>query len=129
MTDVVIERLRGAIDGYLRQLAQEVPDLSRVGDGRDVLGPVAGRSESEDVEIDLDRYSEDLLQRWLEGAGALKKNHTMDDYRAAVEGLEVAKEDGPDGEPLDWHTLRRTDPDLDELNALAKQLGIRYVIL
>lgn len=70
MTDVVIERLRGAIDGYLRQFAQEVPGLSHVGDGRDVLGPVAGRSESEDVEIGLDRYSEDLLQRWLESAGA-----------------------------------------------------------
>ena len=31
-----------------------------------MLGPVAGRTETEDVEIGLDRYSEDLLQEWLE---------------------------------------------------------------
>ena len=60
--------LRRAIDGYLRQLAQEVPRLSG-GEGRTVLGPVAGRTEVEDVEIGLDRYSEDLLQRWLEECG------------------------------------------------------------
>ncbi len=59
---------RRAIDGYLRQLAQEVPRLSG-GEGRAVLGPVAGRTEVEDVEIGLDRYSEDLLQRWLEECG------------------------------------------------------------
>ncbi len=70
MNDGANERLRGAIDGYLRQLAEEVPRLRGRGEGREVLGPVAGRIESEDVEIGLDRYSEDLLQRWLEGAGA-----------------------------------------------------------
>jgi fructose-1,6-bisphosphatase/inositol monophosphatase family enzyme len=70
MTGPAIERLGAAIDGYLRQLALEVPGLGREGGGRDVLGPVAGRDEREDVEIGLDRYSEDLLQRWLEGAGA-----------------------------------------------------------
>ena len=60
-----LDAFRRAIDGYLRQLAREVPRLSG-GEGRAVLGPVAGRAEVEDVEIGLDRYSEDLLQRWLE---------------------------------------------------------------
>jgi fructose-1,6-bisphosphatase/inositol monophosphatase family enzyme len=65
-----LDALRGAIDGYLRQLAREVPRLRSEGAGRDVLGPVAGRSEAEDVEIGLDRFSEDLLQDWLERSGA-----------------------------------------------------------
>ena len=64
-----------AIDGYLRQLAREVPSL-RGGEGRAVLGPVAGRAEVEDVEIGLDRYSEDLLQRWLEECGVDVELHS-----------------------------------------------------
>ena len=68
--DPALDALRSAIDGYLRQLAVEVPRLRDEGQGRDVLGPVAGRSESEDVEIGLDRFSEDLLQDWLERSGA-----------------------------------------------------------
>ena len=44
--------------------------------------------------IDTHQHLWDIEQfelPWLEGAGALKKNHTMDDYRAAVEGLDVAR--------------------------------------
>jgi fructose-1,6-bisphosphatase/inositol monophosphatase family enzyme len=67
--DPALEALRSALDGYLRQLALEVPRLRDEGWGRDVLGPVAGRTESEDVEIGLDRFSEDLLQEWLERCG------------------------------------------------------------
>lgn len=65
-----MSRLRAAVDGYLRQLAEEVPRLREGGKGRDVLGPVAGRTETEDVEIGLDRFSEDLLEEWLQKAGA-----------------------------------------------------------
>lgn len=44
--------------------------------------------------IDTHQHLWDIEQfqlPWLEGAGPLKKNHTMDDYLAAVDGLDVAK--------------------------------------
>lgn len=44
--------------------------------------------------IDTHQHLWDIEQfqlPWLEGAGPLNKNHTMDDYLAAVDGLDVAK--------------------------------------
>ncbi len=44
--------------------------------------------------IDTHQHLWDIEQfdlPWLEGAGPLKKNHTMDDYLAAIEGLDVVK--------------------------------------
>ncbi len=44
--------------------------------------------------IDTHQHQWDIEQfelPWLEGASPLNKNHTMDDYLAAVDGLEVAK--------------------------------------
>lgn len=70
-----LDAVSRAVDGYLRQLAAEVPGLSG-GEGRAVLGPVAGRSREEDEEIELDRYSEDLLEHWLARFGADVEIHS-----------------------------------------------------
>ena len=44
--------------------------------------------------VDTHQHLWDIQQfdlPWVEGAGPLKKNHTMDDYLATVDGLDVAK--------------------------------------
>jgi fructose-1,6-bisphosphatase/inositol monophosphatase family enzyme len=60
--------LRRALDGYLREVVAEVWRLCTEDTGRRVLGLVAGRPESEDVEIGIDRFCEDLLEKWLKTA-------------------------------------------------------------
>ena len=80
MSDGELRAIQMAIDGYLRQLACEVPRMDP-GEGRSVLGPVAGRQEVEDVEIGLDRYSEDLLESWLEKHGADVEVHSEHSLR------------------------------------------------
>ena len=80
MSSQSLDAIGRAVDGYLRQLAREVPELGS-GEGRSVLGPVAGRPEDEDVEIGLDRYSEDLLERWLGDCGADVEVHSEHSVR------------------------------------------------
>ncbi len=80
MSTGALDVIARAVDGYLRQLAREVPGLG-AGEGRSVLGPVAGRAEAEDVEIGLDRYSEDLLERWLGDCGADVEVHSEHSLR------------------------------------------------
>ncbi|MBM3944925.1 MAG: hypothetical protein FJ317_05460, partial [SAR202 cluster bacterium] len=63
-----LDILRKALDGYLREVVEVVPRLRKQGEGRQVLGLVAGRSEGEDVEIGIDRLCEDTLEKWLKTA-------------------------------------------------------------
>ena len=60
------DKLFGYLDKYLRHLIIEVPKLDSSGFGRNTIGAVPGRQETEDVEIGLDKYSEDLLETFIE---------------------------------------------------------------
>ena len=57
------------IEEYLRDVALKVPSLVREGRGTEILGKVPGRPESEDVEVEVDRICDDLLDDHLRKAG------------------------------------------------------------
>ena len=59
------DKLFGYLDKYLRHLIIEVPKLDSSDFGRNTIGAVPGRKETEDVEIGLDKYSEDLLETFI----------------------------------------------------------------
>ena len=61
--------LLDCIESYLREVATQVPDLARRGKGAGVLGPVPGREAEEDVEIEVDRLCDDLLEQWCRKSG------------------------------------------------------------
>ena len=51
-------------------MALKVPALAKEGRGTEVLGHVPGRPESEDVEVEVDRICDDLLDDHLRAVGA-----------------------------------------------------------
>ena len=59
------DKLFGYLDKYLRHLIIEVPKLDSSDFGRNIIGAVPGRKEAEDVEIGLDKFSEDLLESYI----------------------------------------------------------------
>ena len=59
------DKLFGYLDKYLRHLIIEVPKLDSADFGRNIIGAVPGRKEAEDVEIGLDKFSEDLLETFI----------------------------------------------------------------
>ena len=59
----------------------EVPRLSSLDFGREIIGSVTGRTEEEDVEIVLDRFSEDLLEDWLRRSGSTIKLYSEHTHR------------------------------------------------
>ena len=59
------DKLFGYLDKYLRHLIIEVPKLDSADFGRNIIGAVPGRKEAEDVEIGLDKFSEDLLESYI----------------------------------------------------------------
>jgi len=72
--------LQQALDGYLREVVDLVWRIRTQDTGRRVLGLVAGRPESEDVEIGIDRLCEDLLEKWLKTSVAridLHSEHSL----------------------------------------------------
>ncbi|PZC41432.1 MAG: Fructose-1,6-bisphosphatase [Chloroflexi bacterium] len=60
-----LTKLTYHLDKYLRQLIIDIPQLDSSGFGRNTIGAVPGRQETEDVEIGLDKYSEDLLETFV----------------------------------------------------------------
>lgn len=64
-----LDSLVRAVEGYLREVVVHVLHMQRLGLGTEVLGPVPGRPESEDVEIGLDRSCQQVLERWLGATG------------------------------------------------------------
>ncbi|MAT08403.1 MAG: hypothetical protein ACJ0A8_02945 [Dehalococcoidia bacterium] len=64
------DKLFGYLDKYLRHLIIEVPKLDSSDFGRNTIGAVPGRKETEDVEIGLDKYSEDLLETFIKKSGS-----------------------------------------------------------
>ena len=61
--------LKTAMENHLREIAFKVPRLSREGKGVEVLGPVPGRPEDEDLEIGVDRVCEEVLESHLRSTG------------------------------------------------------------
>ena len=54
---------------YLRSVANHVLNLARRGRGMDILGAVPGRPPAEDVEIEVDRVCQGLLEQWCQETG------------------------------------------------------------
>ena len=77
-----LESLQQALDGYLREVVEVVWRVRSQESGRKVLGLVAGRPESEDVEIGIDRLCEDLLEKWLKTTNARIDLHSEHSLRA-----------------------------------------------
>jgi hypothetical protein len=87
-----------SIEAYLREVVAEVLALVSQGKGRGVLGAVPGRTPAEDVEIEVDRVCQELLERWCRKTGS---------------GMEIYSEHGvsrPSGINLDLQYLVSSDP-------------------
>lgn len=109
---------------------QFVDLLALMGDTADNVPGVPGIGEKTAVQL-VDEYGS--VEALIENAPNLKgkraregmTNHA-DDARLSKQLVTIRTDvelAGPDGEPLDWHTLRRTDPDLDEVAALFDEVG------
>ena len=61
--------LVSSLEDCLREVATRVAELEDQGQGTQVLGPVAGRSGAEDVEIEIDRVCDEIIDGWLRETG------------------------------------------------------------
>ena len=61
--------LAGPLEIYLRRVASQILDLARTGRGMDIVGAVPGRPPAEDVEIEVDRVCQGLLEQWCRETG------------------------------------------------------------
>jgi fructose-1,6-bisphosphatase/inositol monophosphatase family enzyme len=86
------------IETYLREVASTVLELAIKQEGGAVLGSVPGRPETEDVEIEVDRACQWLLEKWCRETGM---------------GIEVHSEHGisrPSGDEVELQYLLASDP-------------------
>ena len=109
---------------------QFVDLLALIGDTSDNVPGVPGIGEKTAVKL-IQAYGsvENLLDHADEVSGKRAKeglaNHA-DDARLSKALVTIRTDvdlSDDDGAPLDWHSLRRTDPDLDALNALFDEVG------
>ena len=102
------------MQGYLREVAATVCDMAGRGEGREVLGAVAGRPEQEDVEIGIDRVCDDLLEAWCRRSGLnfdIHSEHSLRRVNGAGERYLIATDpfDGSGlfsrGLPAEWWSV------------------------
>ena len=74
-----------ALETALKRISQEVLDQARQGLGRDVVGAVPGRPESEDVEIGIDSLCDEILLECLSAAGVTAQVYS--EHGADVVGI------------------------------------------
>jgi DNA polymerase-1 len=109
---------------------QFVDLLALIGDTSDNVPGVPGVGEKTAVKL-VDAYGD--VETIIEHAQDLKGKRAREGMTQHADDARLSKKlvtirtdvplDNADGEPLDWHTLRRTDPDLDEVNALFDEVG------
>ncbi|MEM1042594.1 MAG: DNA polymerase I [Bacteroidota bacterium] len=110
--------------------AQFIDLLALIGDTADNVPGVPGVGEKTAVAL-VQEYG--TVETIIEHAADLKgkraregmTNHA-DDARLSKQLVTIRTDvplAAPDGSPLDWHTLRRTDPDLGALEALFDEVG------
>ncbi|GAB5537127.1 MAG: DNA polymerase I [Rubricoccaceae bacterium] len=110
--------------------SQFIDLLALMGDSADNVPGVPGIGEKTAITL-IDTYGdvESLIEHAEELKGKRAREGMMnhaDDARLSRQLVTILTDvdiTGPDGEPLDWHTLRRTDPDMDVLNALYDRVG------
>ena len=104
--------------------------LALMGDSSDNVPGVPGIGEKTAVKL-IGEYGS--VEALIEHAGDLKGKRAREGMTEHADDARLSKElvtirtdvplAGPDGEDLDWHTLRRTDPDLDAVDALFDEVG------
>ncbi len=109
---------------------QFVDLLALMGDTADNVPGVPGIGEKTAVSLIADYGS---VENLIEHAGELSGKKAREGLTEHADKARLSKQlveiactldlVGPDGTPLDWHTLRRTDPDVAALNALFDELG------
>ena len=109
---------------------QFVDLLALMGDTADNVPGVPGIGEKTAVGLICDYGSvENLLEHAAEVKGKKAREGLTDHADDARLSKHLVCIDtsvpltGPDGGPLDWHTLRRTEPDLAAVNALFDEVG------
>ena len=110
--------------------AQFVDLLALIGDSSDNVPGVPGIGEKTAVKL-IEEYG--TVESLIEHAADLKGKRAREGMTSHADDARLSKQlvtiltdvelVGADGEPLDWHTLRRTDPDLDALDALFNEVG------
>ena len=110
--------------------AQFIDLLALIGDTSDNVPGVPGIGEKTAVTL-IQEYGD--VETIIEHAAELKGKRAREGMTEHAADARLSKQlvtirtDVPletaDGEPLDWHTLRRTDPDLDALDALFDEVG------
>lgn len=96
--DPTMNVLARSLETYLREVASKVLELARQGKGSAVLGAVPGRTAAEDVEIEVDRVCQELLENWCQRTGS---------------GMEIHSEHGvsrPSGNTVALQYLVASDP-------------------
>ena len=81
--------LSESIGGAVREVVDLVEDFRSEGRGREVLGLVPGRPESEDVEIGLDRACQDVIESWLNKLGLAIEIHSEHGLSRVGDTVEV----------------------------------------
>ena len=110
--------------------AQFVDLLALMGDTADNVPGVPGIGEKTAVTL-ISTYGS--VEALLEHAGDVSGKRAREGLTEHADDARLSKHlvrietavplTGPGGGPLDWHTLRRTDPDLDAVNALFDEVG------
>ena len=110
--------------------AQFVDLLALMGDVSDNVPGVPGIGEKTAVGL-IATYG--TVENLIEHASELKGKKAKEGLTDHADDARLSKHlvcidtnvpiAGPDGEPLDWHSLRRTEPDLDAVNALFDEVG------
>ena len=104
--------------------------LALMGDSSDNVPGVPGIGEKTAVKL-IDQYG--TVESLIEHAGDLKGKRAREGMTDHADDARLSKQlvtirtdvdlSDDSGEPLDWHTLRRTDPDLDAVDALFDRVG------
>ncbi|MEM0963191.1 MAG: DNA polymerase I [Bacteroidota bacterium] len=104
--------------------------LALIGDSSDNVPGVPGIGEKTAVKL-IDEYGD--VETLIEHADDLKGKRAREGMTDHADDARLSKQlvtirtdvelSGPDGGPLDWHTLRRTDPDLDAVEDLFNEVG------
>ena len=110
--------------------AQFVDLLALMGDTADNVPGVPGIGEKTAVGL-ISTYG--TVENLIEHAADLKGKKAKEGLTDHADDARLSKHlvcidtnvpiAGPDGEPLDWHSLRRTEPDLAAVNALFDEVG------
>ena len=104
--------------------------LALIGDSADNVPGVPGIGEKTAVQL-IDEYGS--VEALIEAGPTLKGKRAREGMTEHADDARLSKKlvtiltdvplAGSDGQPLDWHTLRRTDPDLDALDQLFNEVG------